>query len=218
MAHRDVVDGVVVAATVLYGAILYLAGELVCRCVMKKIDAVNRRVRYAKIAMASSMFIKTAFFIALLPSLNSVACAALSHIADFFYHMAMTAGAIVLLSRIRAVTPRNQMTDNGVCIYLEVYYWGPVYTLVDTAIDFYVTCMIGYRLLAHIRMLQRSRQTQGSVGSCVVVVIQNVIRTTILTLVNLMSAILIIFVRIGTADYPGPLAFHQSFVYLPRRL
>lgn len=66
MARHKPVEGPVVAAAVLYGAILFLALELIYRCVMKKIDAVNRKVRYAKILMASALFIKTCLFISLL--------------------------------------------------------------------------------------------------------------------------------------------------------
>lgn len=83
--------------------------------------------------------------------MSSTACAALTHTADFFYHLTMTAGAMVLLSRIRAVMPpkydnrmvtlhliivafrasigvvdisllEQTMTADSVCIYLEIYY------------------------------------------------------------------------------------------------
>ncbi|KAI9484639.1 hypothetical protein BDB00DRAFT_854182 [Zychaea mexicana] len=75
--------------------------------------------------------------------------------------------------------------------------WGPVYTFFDTAIDLYVTIMIAYFLARHIHQL-RAAQTQGNIPSYVGIVVQNILRTLILTVVNLASAV---FILRGNSPY-----------------
>ncbi|KAI9323836.1 hypothetical protein BX666DRAFT_1846930 [Dichotomocladium elegans] len=72
--------------------------------------------------------------------------------------------------------------------------WGIVYTLYDTVVDFYVTAMIAYSLNNHVREL-RSAHTTGNRASYFIIIAQNVTRTTILTLGNLVTAILLFLHR-----------------------
>lgn len=69
-----------------------------------------------------------------------------------------------------------------------------MYTLFDTLIDLYVTIVIAYILVKHILRLRRTR-TEGKVSVYISIIAQNVVRTIILTLSNLTSAVLIIMVN-----------------------
>lgn len=74
------------------------------------------------------------------------------------------------------------------------YQWGPIYTLYDTLIDVYVTVVISYILLSHIRSLVSDRM-QVNNNLYVSVIYHNVIRTVCLTIVNLISTTLIVMVH-----------------------
>lgn len=68
-----------------------------------------------------------------------------------------------------------------------------MYTLYDTLIDLYVTIMISVILISHIRALLSDRMKVNTV-LYTSVICQNVLRTVVLTIVNLISAICIITV------------------------
>ncbi len=142
--------------------------------------------------------------------------------ADLFYHLAMTAGTHVLVARVQSIVPvdwkrkalifHSTITvlrliigvvdvaliqidnyPNGTCEYTDQEYWGPVYTLFDTCIDLYVTIMISAILISHIRSLVSDRMKINK-NLYISVIYHNVIRTVLLTVVNLISAIFIIMV------------------------
>ncbi|KAI9264053.1 hypothetical protein BDA99DRAFT_508253 [Phascolomyces articulosus] len=209
-------DALVIA---FYTIVVAFSAELFYRCLAGKIDKNNRLIRFFKGLMAMFFFIKaiifmtfnTAIFINCNPSVRT---------ADLCYQLAVTAGVCVLLIRLKAVLPvgiRSHMSsfhigivffrlaigiidvilidfdapDPSLCIYLESSAWGPVYTFYDTAIDLYVTLMIAFFLSKHIYRLHRTG-TQGNISTYIGIVVQNIIRTTILTVVNLISAVFII--------------------------
>ncbi|KAG0173859.1 hypothetical protein DFQ30_006832 [Apophysomyces sp. BC1015] len=91
---------------------------------------------------------------------------------------------------------RLSVAEDGQCIYTDAHYWGPVYTLYDTAIDLYVTIMITYILVKHIHRLQTA-QMRANTTLYFAVVCSNVIRTVALTVVNFISAIFIIMEHDG---------------------
>ncbi|KAG0188120.1 hypothetical protein DFQ28_005349 [Apophysomyces sp. BC1034] len=71
-------------------------------------------------------------------------------------------------------------------------WWGPVYTLTDTFIDFYVTVTITVVLVNHIRHLQNAEMSGGNTSLYFAVVLHNVMRTFVLTIINLAAAIYIV--------------------------
>ncbi|KAF7721611.1 hypothetical protein EC973_004358 [Apophysomyces ossiformis] len=132
----------------------------------------------------------------------------------------MVAGTLVLLGRVQSiVAPQDRkkmrilhislavlraiigivdvaliklgVAADGQCLYADTLYWGPVYTLYDTVIDLYVTIMITYILVKHIRRLHTA-QMRPNTTLYFAVVCSNVVRTLALTVVNFISAIFII--------------------------
>ncbi|EIE77800.1 hypothetical protein RO3G_02504 [Rhizopus delemar RA 99-880] len=81
--------------------------------------------------------------------------------------------------------------DDGTCDYDDPKYWGPVYTLYDTLIDLYVTFVISLILLSHIRSLALD-DMRINIILYTSVIYHNVIRSVLLTIVNLISAIFMI--------------------------
>ncbi|KAF1802340.1 hypothetical protein FB192DRAFT_1280001, partial [Mucor lusitanicus] len=78
---------------------------------------------------------------------------------------------------------------------------GVAYTLFDTAIDFYVSSMITFILVTHIRRLHADR-VGGNVNLYKSVVISNAIRTILLTLVNLVCTVYYLVVMYTANDNP----------------
>ncbi|KAI8342148.1 hypothetical protein BC941DRAFT_345792 [Chlamydoabsidia padenii] len=81
--------------------------------------------------------------------------------------------------------------EYGKCIYIDNYYAGPVYTFLDLFIDMYVSVMITYILVTHIRRLENAR-LPVNISVYLAVVSHNVIRTIMLTVVNLISGVFLI--------------------------
>ncbi|SAM01647.1 hypothetical protein [Absidia glauca] len=90
--------------------------------------------------------------------------------------------------------------EHGKCIYIDNYYVsvcdenkaaGPVYTFLDLFIDMYVSVMITYILVSHIRRLENAH-LPVNVTVYIAVVSHNVIRTVMLTVVNVISGIFLI--------------------------
>lgn len=69
-----------------------------------------------------------------------------------------------------------------------------MYTFHDTLIDLYVTIVISYVLIRHIQKLRKS-EMEGNRSLYTTIVMQNILRTVVLTLVNLCSGVLIIVVK-----------------------
>ncbi|KAG2219735.1 hypothetical protein INT45_007774 [Circinella minor] len=202
-------DAIVIA---FYGVVVAYSAEVLYRCLALRLDPNERMIRFFKSVMATSFFIKAILFMTF-DTNDSVDCNATVRVADFFYHFGITSGDAVLLLRLKAVVPVNWQfpmnvfhlciiifrlgvgiidvvvidyatRDGAICTYLENSF-------ANTAIDLYVTIMIGFFLSKHIRRLRATR-TQGNVSSYIGILIQNIIRTTILTIVNLISAIFIL--------------------------
>ncbi|CDH57498.1 hypothetical protein RO3G_02504 [Lichtheimia corymbifera JMRC:FSU:9682] len=202
-----------------YGVVMAYAIQLAYRCVIRKIDAEHTWVRVCKLSLGISFFIKGVLFSVLGTNLISD-CIAVIRAADFFFHFGMLSGNAVLLLRVRAIFPHEWNTASkifhimiivvrlgigvvdismlsyvrgprGMCRYQESAYWGPVYTFYDTLVDAYVTVMIGYMLSKHVSRLRRSF-VEVNTSTYIVFLAQNVIRTTVLTGVNLLSALFIL--------------------------
>ncbi|KAI7874982.1 hypothetical protein K492DRAFT_35777 [Lichtheimia hyalospora FSU 10163] len=202
-----------------YGVVMAYAIQLAYRCVIRRIDIDHTWVRVCKLSMGICFFIKGALFAALGTNLIGD-CIAVIRAADFFYHFGMISGNSVLLLRVRAIFPHEWNTASkifhiliiavrlgiaivdlamlsyvrgprGMCRYQESAYWGPVYTFYDTMVDAYVTLMVGYMLSKHISRLRRS-SVEVNTSTYIVFLAQNVIRTTVLTAVNFLSALFIL--------------------------
>ncbi|CAO3590038.1 unnamed protein product [Absidia cylindrospora] len=162
---------------------------------------------------------KTAFFLSFYTN-QGPSCYVTARFADIFYHFGMVAGDYVLLSRVHAVVPLPWKTaskysfvvflllrfsigvvdvallnvaydSHGMCIFIDNYYTGPFYTFLDLFIDMYVTVMITYVLVTHIRRLEIAH-LPVNISVYIAVVTHNVIRTMMLTVVNLISGIFLI--------------------------
>ncbi|KAI8344017.1 hypothetical protein BC941DRAFT_342277 [Chlamydoabsidia padenii] len=132
----------------------------------------------------------------------------------------MVAGNFVLLSRVHAIIPlpwkhvskysvvvltvlrlvigmvdvgllHINYDEYGMCEYSDNYYTGPIYTFFDLLIDIYVSGMITYVLVTHIRRLESAHLTVNA-SLYVAVITHNVIRTIMLTVFNLISGIFLI--------------------------
>ncbi|ORX47220.1 hypothetical protein DM01DRAFT_249496, partial [Hesseltinella vesiculosa] len=82
-------------------------------------------------------------------------------------------------------------SPTGMCIYEDNYYTGPVYTFMDLLIDLYVTATVTYILISHIKQLERAHVPVDT-RLYIAIVSQNAIRTTLLSIVNLMSAVFLL--------------------------
>ncbi|KAG0168102.1 hypothetical protein DFQ30_005213 [Apophysomyces sp. BC1015] len=159
-----VVPHIQLAQIVIEGAVITTSLELALHNILKLSyrDKI-RETRYVKVVMAMAMAIKTCFFVSFNSNLGAH-CPVVGHLGDIFYHTSMIAGA----------------------------WWGPVYTLTDTFIDFYVTVTITVVLVNHIRHLQNAEMSGGNTSLYFAVVLHNVMRTFVLTIINLAAAIYIV--------------------------
>ncbi|CAO3654371.1 unnamed protein product [Mucor hiemalis] len=211
-------SAIVVATIALQGAAVGVSGELAVRSLFRKKDKAAT-VRVGKFFLGLFMAVKSIFFLSFHASIGET-CLAFGRMADLFYHLAMTAGTHVLVTRVQSIVPIDWrrkalvfhstltilrliigMVDvgliqisnypDGTCEYTDQDYWGPVYTLFDTVLDLYVTFMISGILIHHIRSLvsDRMKVNQNLYTS---VILHNVMRTVLLTIVNLISTIFIV--------------------------
>ncbi|KAG0765217.1 hypothetical protein G6F60_004995 [Rhizopus arrhizus] len=209
------VPSVSIITMAIQGASAYAGAELAIRSLFPKKNNILF-ITMCKFVLGFSMAIKTAIFLAFHASLGEVTCEIIGRIADFFYHLAMAAGTAVMLSRVQAITPIQwkktaaalhillvilrfaigivdivvvtiTVHDTNTCKYKNAKYWGPVYTLYDTSIDIYVTCIISAILIMHIRSLTFG-DMRISITLYTSVIYNNVIRTFLLTIVNIISA------------------------------
>ncbi|KAI8882419.1 hypothetical protein K501DRAFT_251539 [Backusella circina FSU 941] len=212
-------DGLTVATIALQGAAVGVSTELVIRCLLGKRGKVVPRVRTAKSIMGLTMALKTSLFLSFHTS-QGRACQVTGRLSDLLYHISITAGTFVLLARVQSILPENwqrkayafhaflvafrfamgvvdtglvtiENYPNGSCEYFDRDFWGPVYTLFDTILDFYVTIVITYILVSHINSFA-AHNIKINKRIYTSVIYHNVIRTTCLTAVNLISAIFII--------------------------
>ncbi|CAO0796053.1 unnamed protein product [Mucor circinelloides] len=207
-----------VATIALQGASVGVSGELAVRSLFRKKDK-TAVVRAAKFFLGICMALKSVLFLSFHAS-QGKSCYITGRVADLLYHLAMTAGNHVLVTRVQSIVPINwrrralifhtSLTalrliigivdvalihisnyPDGTCKYTDEEFWGPVYTLYDTLIDLYVTIMISAILISHIRSLVSDRMRVNKL-LYTSVIYHNVIRTICLTIVNLISAIFII--------------------------
>lgn len=78
---------------------------------------------------------------------------------------------------------------SGINVFLK---WGPVYTVYDTLVDLYVTIAIGITLYRHVKRIRISLDDEQASGSYYAIIMQNVIRTTVLFVSNLATVILML--------------------------
>lgn len=76
--------------------------------------------------------------------------------------------------------------------------WGPVYTVYDTLVDLYVTIAIGITLYRHVKRVRNSIDDEQTSLPYHAIIMQNVIRTTVLFLSNLATVILMLKVMSHT--------------------
>ncbi|KAI8984698.1 hypothetical protein BDF20DRAFT_861274 [Mycotypha africana] len=96
-----------------------------------------------------------------------------------------------LIGIVDVATVHLSYFEDGSCEYYDAEFWGPVYTLYDTVVDFYVTLMISIVLISHIRSIISTRMKVNTL-LYTSVIYNNVLRTLCITIVNLMSTLLII--------------------------
>ncbi|KAK4517268.1 uncharacterized protein ATC70_000600 [Mucor velutinosus] len=209
---------IAVATIALQGASVGVSGELAIRSLFRKKDKAAL-VRAGKFFLGICMALKSILFISFHASQGDK-CNITGRVADLLYHLAMTAGNHVLVTRVQSIVPINWRKralvfhttltvlrliigiidvalvnignyPDGTCEYTDEEFWGPVYTLYDTLIDLYVTIMISAILISHIRSLVSDRMKVNKL-LYTSVIYHNVIRTICLTIVNLISAIFII--------------------------
>ncbi|KAI8062108.1 hypothetical protein BC940DRAFT_309551 [Gongronella butleri] len=175
--------------------------------------------RTVKALMGFFMSVKTGFFLSF-NTYQGDRCYVIARIADICYQLSMAAGTYVLMSRVHSIVSLEWKTaskysmriavaariiigildtvylnvavlDDGSCFYEDNYYTGPIYTFADLLIDLYVTIMVTYILVSHIRQLEKAHvpvDTRLYIG----IVSQNVIRTVSLSIVNLMSVVFLL--------------------------
>ncbi|CDS02841.1 hypothetical protein LRAMOSA00244 [Lichtheimia ramosa] len=181
----------------------------------------NLPIRLLKCFMAGTMLVKTSLFAAMTSKQATSNCTDLARSADILYHLSMTAGMTVLLLRIRAVLPfgwnayiksmhvvlvgmriiigavdvvllQRAVLPDGSCQFQESKAWGPVYTVYDTLVDLYVTIAIGITLYRHVKRVRNSIDDEQTSLPYHAIIMQNVIRTTVLFLSNLATVILML--------------------------
>lgn len=161
------------------------------------------------------MAVKFALFLTFHASMGE-SCPYVARIADAFYHASMTAGTAVMLMRVHTIMPIQWKKSAAItssilviirfiigvvdvvviavtnhiaktCKYKNSKYWGPVYTIYDTVVDIYVTIIITTILVSHIRSLT-SGHLRISITLYTSVIYNNVIRTVLLTILNIILA------------------------------
>ncbi|KAI8086402.1 uncharacterized protein BX664DRAFT_335704 [Halteromyces radiatus] len=207
-----------VSQFVLFGNVIGVCAPLFIRSTYYAIkEPKSRFIRILKGVMTFFMLVKTSLFIAMAAP-NGANCRALGLSADIFYHTSMVAGAGVLFKRIEAVISfqyKSQIrilhylimatrfivgmvdvglvhvspSTSGSCDYLDMHVIGIIYTTLDTAIDFYATCIICLVLTRHMRKLNKEGLIAVNAQQYFAIVIYNCTRTTLLTIVNLIAAI-----------------------------
>ncbi|KAI8374251.1 uncharacterized protein BYT42DRAFT_575712 [Radiomyces spectabilis] len=212
--HIDKVD---IAALVMTGAVIAMSLEVAFRSAIDKLDK-TLDIRIAKVIMGLTLCAKNLVF-ATLHDLGR-GCRVAGKLADMFYHISVLAGSYVLFRRVDAIVPIHlkhrffhlhiaililrailsvvdivlvQVGHNtqGVCVYTGNYYWSPLYTIVDMLIDMYVTFMIIFILVRHIRLLMAA-DVPSSISLYFAVIYNNSIRTFLLTIVSLFSAVFLL--------------------------
>ncbi|KAI9471998.1 MAG: hypothetical protein EXX96DRAFT_653175 [Benjaminiella poitrasii] len=198
----------------LEGVTSALAIELFIRVVFICQQQQNQ-IRSLKIIMAVSMTIKSILFSFYV---NSSGCGVTERVADAFYHVSCIAGFIILALRVEAVVPiQHQATFRILHIVLigirfvssvlDVIYlrtWidascnccqfevtrelGSFYAIYDALFDIYVSVIITFILYRHIRKIC-TEGVQGNFNLYISVIVANVIRTIILSLISIGCAI-----------------------------
>ncbi|GAN01742.1 hypothetical protein MAM1_0011c01177 [Mucor ambiguus] len=206
------------AHLVLEGAIISLCVELIIKTLFFCSNQRSWLIRGLKITMATAMLIRSSIFAAFSSSSLIYHCELSGMIADAFYHVSCLSAICILLLRVKIIVPlHRQMLFNiihslilvarvviGVCDVIYSHLWSDVaigvcrykdkreigltYTLFDTVVDFYVSIMITFILVTHIRRLHADR-VGGNVRLYKSVVIFNATRTIILSMVNLVCAV-----------------------------
>lgn len=145
--------------------------------------------------------------------------------------MRIIIGAVDVVLLERAVLPsgacqfqENKAVSNSVWVDLgyifigsgiNVLKWGPVYTVYDTLVDLYVTIAIGITLYRHVKRIRTSLDDEQASGSYYAIIMQNVIRTTVLFVSNLATVILMLKVTSNNACcFDGSIISHCLCMYI----
>ncbi|RCH99239.1 hypothetical protein CU098_010439 [Rhizopus stolonifer] len=208
------IPGIDILTMGIQGAAVYVGGELAMRSIVPRKNSIPI-IRFFKFILGFGIAVKSALFLTFHASMGDI-CPIVGRVADALYHSAMTAGTAVMLMRVHAIIPiqwkkcaliAHTMVviirfiigivdvvvvtitnhDTNTCKYKNAKYWGPVYTLYDTTLDIYVTAIISAILVSHIRSLTFG-DMRTSITLYTSVIYNNIIRTVLLTIVNIISA------------------------------
>ncbi|KAI7898263.1 uncharacterized protein BX663DRAFT_564919 [Cokeromyces recurvatus] len=204
---------ILTAHLLLEGAVIGLSVELFFRALFS--NKQRCLVRCLKMIMSAFMAIKSTIFSS---NINIKYCGIVERVGEAFYHVGCIAGFIILLLRLEAIISIQHRSMFRIfhvililiriiasildLIYLRVWVGktcdccelsvarelGVFYALFDALLDGYVSFMITFILCRHIRELNVER-VQGNVNLYISVVLSNVIRTVVLTIVSIACAV-----------------------------
>ncbi|KAI7879032.1 hypothetical protein K492DRAFT_116750, partial [Lichtheimia hyalospora FSU 10163] len=98
-------------------------------------------------------------------------------------------GMRIIIGAVDVVLLDRAALESGTCQFQENKAWGPVYTVYDTLADLYVTVAIGVTLFRHVKRIRSTLDDEQSSGSYHAIIMQNIIRTTVLFLSNLATVV-----------------------------
>ncbi|CAO3630479.1 unnamed protein product [Cunninghamella blakesleeana] len=213
LSDYDLASIILEAAVVSYGLEIFIRNIVLLR------DDKTFVIHLGKCLLGFFFAVKTSFFLSFYIN-QGARCFITGRFADIFYHLGMSSGDVVLLSRVHSVVPLTWKTYSiyssimivalrtivgiidtvlieldydqyGMCIYIDNYYVGPIYTFIDVVLDLYVSGIITYILMTHIKRLE-SAHVPVNMSLYVGVILTNVFRTVALTVVNITSAIFLL--------------------------
>ncbi|ORZ21487.1 hypothetical protein BCR42DRAFT_407629 [Absidia repens] len=206
-------------AIIIQSVVVSYAFELCVRNILLFRNKKLLHIHIGKSLLGFFFAVKTSFFLSFYTN-QGPSCYVSAYLADIFYQLGMVAGNYVLLSRAHAIVPLPWKTvskysmlvflvlrfiigvvdtvflklgydEYGMCTYTDNFYTGPIYTFFDLIIDVYVSVVITWVLVTHIRRLEKAH-LPVNVSLYFAVVTHNIIRTVTLTVVNLISGIFLI--------------------------
>ncbi|CAO3632436.1 unnamed protein product [Cunninghamella echinulata] len=207
------------ASIILQSIVVSYAFELCIRNLLYLRDDKAFGIHLGKCLLGLFFAVKTSFFLSFYIN-QGEKCFITGRFADIFYHLGMACGDFVLLSRVHSIVPIPwkrasiysiiiivltrtivgiidtvllflDYDEYGKCIYHANYYVGPIYTFLDLGLDVYICTIISYILITHIRRLE-DVGIPMNLTLYIGVIVNNIIRTVALTIVNLISGIFLI--------------------------
>ncbi|KAI8887319.1 hypothetical protein K501DRAFT_175735 [Backusella circina FSU 941] len=209
-------SAIILGNMLLEGAAIAVSVELACRNLYMPKQK-NWTIRILKICMSVAMATKSVLFpMFFLDNMGNYNCQVVARTGDAFYHLSCVFGTIILLMRVNVVAPVRYKiyfnifhvilvvfrlasgvvdvvtvrvwpdTETNQCHYKDRHQVGIAYTFIDLITDVYVSATVSWVLLHHIKKLHLAN-IRGNVSLYISVLVSNVFRTVILTVINIIS-------------------------------